>query len=561
MSVARNPDDIWKSKQVSKLMGKWLKNAPPNQKNLLAEAVGVKSFKKVEMSPRLKLFHERNRRLSGAFTGGGLKVSGKSAAAKTGSSKAATPSLSLEVSGQSVQDAPVPALEEGNNLSVERPNSARPNVSSKGNGKAKKSHSLFITTNAAFQGAVEGENFQEVLSWARPDVDPLGNLTFRSQWGDALSKTGGGDLWKKNMKTQYQVYNEEVHGPKQDKSTRNSKEFFSWIKRQQLYYNDIVNAEVAEEVDHWMTKASPEEKRKLLDLFADLHTVVQPARQYNSTMKADHTRFRPSSARPATYNLDKAKKMKKKTKQRPLSAPVRSKPKNEAAEKSSKGKSFEEDLFGKENMPAAKKSYKEKGDAKKELYKSSVPIAWSSEPTVTNESAYREMCKSATAAGHQSAKGHDYISDFTCPFGTVNVNAMADKKNVGKKFLIPASFMKTKSQRAKSGVGKGATTNRMSYMTRSEEENKKQNEMASRMVAESKKARYRSFVPLGNKGITDYVIWKSTNKELFRDTNAQLTWQKESLKKAASSIQKAFNGPTACVGVTAPTLKPTKWIL
>ena len=417
----------------------------------------------------------------------------------------------------------------------------------------KKDHSLFITTNAAFQGAVEGENFQEVLSWARPDVDPLGNLTFRSQWGDALSKGGKGDWWQKYMKSNYQVYNEEVHGPKQDKSTRNGKEFFSWIKRQQLYYNDILNKEVAEEVDSFMSTASPEEKRQLLDLFADLHTVVQPARQYNSTMKANHTRFRPSSARPTTYNLDKAKKMKKKT--RPLSAPVRSSKK--MAEEPKPKASFEEDLFGKENQ----KSYKDKGDAKKELYKSSVPIAWSSEPTVTNESAYREMCKSATAAGHQSAKGHDYISDFTCPFGNVNVNAMVNKGKPKKKFLIPASFMKTKSQREKSGLGKGSTTNRISYMPRSEAENKKQNEMASRLVAESKKARYRSLVPLGEKGVTDLVIWKSTNKELFRDTKAQLTWQKESLKKAASSIQKAFNGPTACVGVAAPAAHPTKWVL
>ena len=50
----------------------------------------------------------------------------------------------------------------------------------------------------------------------------------------------------------------------------------------------------------------------MLDLFADLHTVIQPARQYNSTMKADHTRFRPSSAKPRTYNLDKAKKLEAK---------------------------------------------------------------------------------------------------------------------------------------------------------------------------------------------------------------------------------------------------------
>ena len=167
-------------------------------------------------------------------------------------------SVSLEVSGQSLRDlsarAAEPALTGG-----------------KAKAKAKgKDDSLFITTNAAFQGAVEGENFQEVLSWARPE--PTENLTFRSQWGDALSsKAGKGDWFGKYYKSQYQVYNEEVHGPKPDKSTQNSKEFFSWIKRQQLYYNDILSPEVAEEVDGWMRKAAREENRSLLDLREPAH--------------------------------------------------------------------------------------------------------------------------------------------------------------------------------------------------------------------------------------------------------------------------------------------------
>ena len=209
-----------------------------------------------------------------------------------------------------------------------------------------------------------------------------------------------------------------------------------------------------------------------------------------------------------------------------------------------------------------KKAFKDKGDKKKELYKSSIPIAWSSEPTTTNESAYREMCKSATAAGHQSAKGHDYISDFTCPFGKVDMNAMASKDvRMSKRFLIPASFMRTKTQRAQSCKGRGPTTNRISYMARSQAETRKQNEIAARMVEECQNAKNRSLLPLGSKGITNLVTWRSTNKELFRDTKAQLLWQKESLKKAASSIQAAFNGPTACVGVTAPVKRPTKWVL
>ncbi|WZN58929.1 hypothetical protein HKI87_01g04540 [Chloropicon roscoffensis] len=533
--MLRNPDDVWKNKAVSKLIGKWLKTAPKKQRELLATAVGVKNFKKAEPSPRMKMFNERSRRLSGL--GGGLKVEPKS--------------LSLEVSGQSMQD-----LAQKKEPVVQQQDQQP---------KKSKDESLFITTNAAFQGAVEGENFQEILSWARPE--PTENLTFRSQWGDALSDRGGkGDWFGKYYRSQYQVYNEEVHGPKPDQSTRNSKEFFSWIKRQQLYYNDILNPEVTEKVDEWMSTAPPEEKRSLLNLFANLHTVIQPVRQYNSTTKADHTRFRPSSARPMTYNMDKAKKTKPKT--RPKSAPVRSKTKaassatNTGVGSSIKDPraSFEEDLFGKENV-SAKKAFKDKGDKKKELYKSSIPIAWSSVPTTTNESAYREMCKSATAAGHQSAKGHNYISDFTCPFGTVNMHAKAKKTREQNRFLVPASFLSTKTQRARSGAGKGSTTNRMTYMARSEEENRQQNKMAARMVAESKKARYKSLVPLGNKGITDLVVWKSTNKELFRDTKAQLTWQKESLKKAANSIQKAFNGPTACVGVTAPCNKrPTKWV-
>ena len=159
--------------------------------------------------------------------------------------------LSLEVSGQSMQDL---AAKKQQVVPTGKPKT-----------KKRQDDSLFITTNAAFQGAVEGENFQEVLSWARPE--PTENLTFRSQWGDALSSKGGkADWFNKYYKSQYQVYNEEVHGPKPDQSTRNSKDFFSWIKRQQLYYNDILNKEVAEEVDGWMSTATPEEKRSLLDL-------------------------------------------------------------------------------------------------------------------------------------------------------------------------------------------------------------------------------------------------------------------------------------------------------
>ena len=61
----RNPEEVWKNKAVEKLMGKWLKTAQPDQKKLLASAIGVTSFKKAEPSPRMKMFNERNRRLSG----------------------------------------------------------------------------------------------------------------------------------------------------------------------------------------------------------------------------------------------------------------------------------------------------------------------------------------------------------------------------------------------------------------------------------------------------------------------------------------------------------------
>ena len=252
---ARNADEVWKNKAVEKLMGKWLKSAPQHKKQLLASAVGIKSFKKAEPTARMKMFNERSRRLSGFDTGLMAKAAAK-AQAQGG--------LNLEVSGLSLQDASA--------------GGAKKVVPQARRQEKKAGDELFITTNKAFQGAVEGDNFQEILSWARPE--PTENLTFSSQWGDALSKGGKDDWWQKYMKSQYSTYNEEVHGPKTDKSQRNSKEFFSWIKRQQLYYNEILTPKIAEEVDAMMTSASPEEKRKLLDLFADLHTVVQPARQY-----------------------------------------------------------------------------------------------------------------------------------------------------------------------------------------------------------------------------------------------------------------------------------------
>ena len=63
--IPRNPDEVRKNKAVSKLIGKWLKTASGPDKQLLAKAVGVKSFKKAEPSPRMKMFNERSRRLSG----------------------------------------------------------------------------------------------------------------------------------------------------------------------------------------------------------------------------------------------------------------------------------------------------------------------------------------------------------------------------------------------------------------------------------------------------------------------------------------------------------------
>ena len=64
-AALQNPDEVWKNKQVSKLIGKWMKTAPNNKKKLLASAIGVTSFKKAEPSARMKMFNERSRRLSG----------------------------------------------------------------------------------------------------------------------------------------------------------------------------------------------------------------------------------------------------------------------------------------------------------------------------------------------------------------------------------------------------------------------------------------------------------------------------------------------------------------
>lgn len=417
--------------------------------------------------------------------------------------------------------------------------------------KPKKRDSLFDTTTGAYHGAIAQENFQEILSWARPDVNAQGNLTFRSQWGDSLSKDD--KLYKKYMKSSYQMYNEEVHGPKKGKAERNSEEFFSWIKRQQLYYNDIINPEIIGEVDKWFASASTEDKRRLLDLFSTLHTVTQPSRMHQSTMQANHRSLRPSSARPSTYNLDKVKKTKesKAKKTRPKSAPIKAKPKEVIrAPHPSKDDNVEAKL---QRILEKRRQIQLDPNAAKNLYKSAVPLAWGAADSMPRQSTYFEMHgKSTLAAGEFTMpKGHDYKSDFSSPFGMVNEQAKVNKtRPTRKKFMIPASFLQRKSDRA--STQPGPTTYRMSYMKRSQDELKGVATNASELIAESKKALYRSYVPLGNKGITDLVTWKSTNKDLYKDTKAQLAMQKESNSETASSIRKAFNGPTACIGTTAP---------
>lgn len=135
-----------------------------------------------------------------------------------------------------------------------------------------------------------------------------GKLTFQSQWGDGLSKGPAYEMWKKQLQTRSQLENRTVWGLEDQRpnSAANGDRFFAWVRREHLYYRDIVAPEAIDKIDAWLARAPPAHRREFLEVFRALWAAANP----QGKLSVSHLHYRPppvarpqSAANETTTNL------------------------------------------------------------------------------------------------------------------------------------------------------------------------------------------------------------------------------------------------------------------
>ena len=135
--------------------------------------------------------------------------------------------------------------------------------------------------------------------------EPAPNLSFVSQWGDALSK-GDQTVWKRNLVTSYARGNREAWGARAAHTGVSLEgagavdKFYSLSRQLRLYYGPLFRDVPVDQVDEWLRDSSDAERRELLNVLGAMHVEVNTTNDkgynFSTTYTSEYVPLRPSSA-------------------------------------------------------------------------------------------------------------------------------------------------------------------------------------------------------------------------------------------------------------------------
>jgi len=418
------------------------------------------------------------------------------------------------------------------------------------------------THNQLTYGAseIEPELYQDIHSLVKPIIAP--NLTLKSDWGEGLKATGE---WRAKMEqknprgrkpaeTSYGRFNDAVHPNFSDNAAHTQNDtFYRWVRKQRLYYGDILNEDAAAKVDSWLRGASEADRKAFIETFRDLNIVAKQDVS-DSLYKQDYTHYRPGTREPSEAN----------------GTPTASRPRTVPSKKASRGalpvaadalRSLASAGSARGGAGGAPKrgGHWQQGNESLAPYKSDIPIKWSG---ANNSlfSSYRTSFKGrqghelnvdpdAEQENQSQEKSRVDWTAVTTPFGSLNPLFYKHGQDPGRKFYcVPRANLHRKGLVHGKPEEKNHTTHRMTYMRRSEKDLKELAKKAAEQVAASKAARYTSSIPLGHQGIMSLPSWGTSNAGYGSRDTAGLVLD----KNEAARNKQVHSGITAPIGAAAP---------
>ena len=104
------------------------------------------------------------------------------------------------------------------------------------------------------------------------------------------------------METSYGRFNDAVHPSFSDTAAHTQNDtFYKWVRKQRLYYGDILNEDAAAKVDSWLRGASEADRKEFIETFRDLNIAAKQDMS-DSLYKQDYRLYRPGTREPSEAN-------------------------------------------------------------------------------------------------------------------------------------------------------------------------------------------------------------------------------------------------------------------
>jgi hypothetical protein len=135
--------------------------------------------------------------------------------------------------------------------------------------------SQWITTNEQFYGFRELYPDIYAAAASATKARPASNNAFKSEYSESLKK-GSGEYWKQCLRSTYESTNQAVHKPNHEYQVKKEAGFFYWMRKQRLYYGELLTEDVAEKLDGLLEGASAQGKTDILAAARLLFAIIRP---------------------------------------------------------------------------------------------------------------------------------------------------------------------------------------------------------------------------------------------------------------------------------------------